>query len=55
MRFTETDDKLEMEITNNSTSVNDSALAAAERDASIRTERRMRYMIDALMKRDKKI
>lgn len=52
MRFTETDDKLEMEITNNSTSVNEGALAAAERDASIRTEKRMRYMIDALMKRD---
>lgn len=55
MRFTETDDKLEMEITNNSTSVSSSALNAAERDASIRTEKRMRYMIDALMKRDKNI
>ena len=55
MRFTETDDKLEMEIVNNSTSVSPSALAAAERDASIRTEKRMRYMIDAITKRDKNI
>lgn len=55
MRFIETDDKLEMEIVNNSTSVNEGALAAAERDASIRTEKRMRYMIDALMKRDTNI
>lgn len=55
MTYTEDDEKLEVSIDNNATSVSRGLLEKAERDASYRVEKRMQYMVKAILDKDKEI
>ena len=55
MTYTEDEEKLEVSIDNNATSVSRGLLEKAERDASYRVEKRMQYMVKAILDKDKEI
>ena len=54
MSYTEDEEKLEVSIDNNATSVSRGLLEKAERDASYRVEKRMQYMVKAILDKDDK-
>lgn len=55
MTFTDSEDKLETTIENSATSVSQSLLQRAEQAATNGVTKRMRYMVQAIMDKDRNI